>query len=101
MSLTTSDHGFNGPRSCGFNNLVDRSHHAVEFGDFAAKLLAACGGQRVEANAAAGFGLAPPRLHPALDEHALERGIKRSLFDAEHILRNQMDSPRDDVAVQR
>ena len=47
------------------------------------------------------FGDAPLGRQPALDQHAVERGIQRAVLDPEALARSILDSLDDSVSVKR
>jgi hypothetical protein len=64
-------------------------------------LLAARGSERVVAGAAIVLGRAPFALHPAVEEQPLERGIQRTLADAQHVVGGQAQVFDDAIAMLR
>src|SRR5690348_17526917 len=86
----------------------NRAHHQldaldefVEVFGFGVELFAAFWGKAIEAGAAIVFRGAPFGLEPAFDQHAVQRGIERAVFDFEAVARSAFDVFGDGVAVER
>src|SRR6185437_15729506 len=60
---------------------------AIEVFRFNAQLLSTCCGQGVIARATIILRSAPLAFYPALQQEALQRGIKRSFFNLKHVVR--------------
>ncbi len=73
--------------------------HATEFALFEDQLLPAGRGQLVIARTAVIFRRTPRGFNPAVQEQALQRGIKRAFSDLKDIVRDLFQSLRDAVAV--
>ena len=80
---------------------LNRANHAVELGAFGGKLFAARGGECVVAGAAIVLRRTPFGLHPAVEEQPLERGIQRTLADAQHVVGRQTQVLDDAIAMLR
>ena len=65
------------------------------------ELLQALGRDAIAADLPAGVGRRPLRLHPAVGEQLLQRGIERAFLDAELIARQVADLLRNRVTVER
>jgi len=85
--------------SCRLYHAPDGSHYAFEFAQLAAELFSAFGGQCVIAGAPVIFRLAPLGNGPTFDQHALQRGIERSLFHLQNFVGGLLDVIGDSVAV--
>src|ERR1700722_6840188 len=75
------------------------SDYALELRCFDGDLLAAGRGQLVIARAAVSGGDAPLCGHPALDEHALQRRVQRTLFDLQNVVGDALNGVGDLIAV--
>src|SRR5579863_7656647 len=66
---------------------------------FGAELLLACGGQFVDAGAAASVFPDPLSANPACLFHAIERGVERAFFRAQHLAGCVGDCRHDGIAM--
>src|SRR6185295_72922 len=82
-------------------DLVDGEDQAIEFVPFGRELLAAGGGERVEARASVVFRYAPLRFHPAVEQQALQRWIQGAFPDLQYVVRHGAEMLGDAVAVHR
>ena len=66
---------------------------------FTGQLLSALVGQRIESGLPVFFGGAPFGADPAVLFHAMQRWVKRALFNPKHLGGNALDVGGDSVAV--
>src|SRR5262249_11851938 len=86
---------------CWLHHTADRCRRPLVLPDFDGQLVPSRRRKRVEARAAVVLGLAPGGLHPTLDQHALQGGIQRALFDLKHVVGRLLDVLGDAIAVHR
>ena len=79
---------------CRLQNTRDRAGNAPVGVDFTGEMFAAGAGEPVIARAAIPGGPAPLTGDPALDQHALQRGIERALLDLEDVFGSLLDCVR-------
>src|SRR5260370_11722453 len=72
------------------NDAGNGSDDALELRDFGCELFSARRRQLVVARPAISCSGAPLRRHPTFDQHSLQCGIKRSLFDLQYIVRGAL-----------
>src|SRR6185312_5897933 len=80
---------------------VDRADHPLELRLLGDELLSAGGGERVVSRAAIVVRRAPLGAHVAVEEKALEGGVKGAFADLEDVLGDVAQSMGDAVAVHR
>src|SRR5205823_2914792 len=84
----------------GLKDLADGIGHAPVLREFAIELLPPRTSEFVIAGAAIFFGFAPVAIDPAVDQQALERGVKRAFFYSEHFFGTFLDRLGDFEPVQ-
>src|SRR5882757_6008321 len=90
-------HGF--ASLSGLNDACNGSDDTLELRDLGCELFSACRRQLVVARSAISCGGTPLRGYPTLDQHSLQCGIKRSLFDLQDIVRGALDRVGNLVSV--
>jgi hypothetical protein len=80
---------------------IDCGRQAIPIGGFLFELSAAGGSKRVEASAAAGFGLARFGFDPAVKLKAMQCGIEGALLDLQDLAGDLLDALGDGPAVLR
>src|SRR5580692_4209780 len=76
----------------GAENVLDGLGDAIVFRELGLEVLAAIGGEAVEADLAIGLGDTPLGGDPALEEYLLQGGIEEALFDAEDFAGEQVNT---------
>src|SRR5262245_66229071 len=78
---------------------VDALEHLLEAGDFGGQMLAAGGCDSINAHLAVGRRHTPLSLEQFGLEKALQRGIERSFFHLEQVVRRLLDTLHERIAV--
>jgi hypothetical protein len=82
-----------------FNHSCDRADHTFELRHLDGQLFAARRSQLVVPSAAVASRRAPLRGNPSLDEHSLQRGVQRSLFDLQNVIRYPLNGIGDLISM--
>src|SRR5438876_908179 len=82
-----------------FNHTRDRANDAFELRHLDGQLSAACCSQLVVTSPAVASRRAPLRGHPSLNEHPLDREVKRDFFDMENVIRYPLNRIGDLISM--